>query len=62
MINYYFLVDNSRSDYRIVIKNIRDKNQVTFQGFTFYDQEVTSGYYDEDTIVMDGSFLPNVPK
>ena len=44
------------------MKNIRDKNQVTFQGFTVYDQEVTSGYSDEDMIVMDGSFLPNVPK
>ena len=36
------------------------KNQVDFEEFSAYDQELSSGYYNKDMIfLMDGITLPN---
>ena len=33
------------------MKQLKKKNQIYFQGLVHYNQEVTSGYYNVDTIL-----------
>ena len=54
---------NRRSEYKLATKHMTKKNQVDFEEFSAYDQELSSGYYNKDMIfLMDGITLPNGTK